>query len=129
MARALSLDLRWRVVAAIADGMSCRQAAVRFGVSASSAIRWATLARTIGTPAAKRQGGDQRSPRIEAHAPFILGMLAETPDITLAEMQSRLAGERGLCVSIGAVWRFLARRRITRKKRPGTRSSRIGPTS
>jgi transposase len=129
MARALSLDLRRRVVAAIAGGMSCRQAAVRFGVSASSAVRWQALARTGGTPAAKRQGGDQRSRRLEEHAPFILGMLEETPDITLAEMQTRLAGERGGRFSIGALWRFLARRRITRKKSRRTQPSRIGPTS
>jgi transposase len=38
MARALSLDLRERLVEAIAKGLSCRQAAARFGVSASSAI-------------------------------------------------------------------------------------------
>ena len=40
MAKSLSLDLRRRVVDAIEQGLSCRQAAERFGVSASSAIRW-----------------------------------------------------------------------------------------
>ena len=40
MARAISFDLRKRVVDAIASGMSRRQAAGRFGVSAASAIRW-----------------------------------------------------------------------------------------
>jgi hypothetical protein len=40
MAKALSIDLRRRVVDAIEHGLSCRQAAERFGVSASSAIRW-----------------------------------------------------------------------------------------
>lgn len=40
MSKALSVDLRDRVIAAVEDGMSCRQAATRFGVSASSAIRW-----------------------------------------------------------------------------------------
>lgn len=39
MAKALSVDLRRRVVAAIDGGLSCRQAAERFGVSAASAIR------------------------------------------------------------------------------------------
>ena len=40
MARALSVDLRRRVVGAIAGGLSCRAAAERFEVSPSSAIRW-----------------------------------------------------------------------------------------
>ena len=43
MSKALSLDLRTRVLAAIAGGLSCRHAAQRFGVSASSAIRWRAL--------------------------------------------------------------------------------------
>ncbi len=38
-ARALSQDLRDRVVAAIDGGLSCRAVAARFGVSVSSAIR------------------------------------------------------------------------------------------
>jgi transposase len=40
MAKALSMDLRERVIAAVDEGMSRRQAAERFGVSASSAVRW-----------------------------------------------------------------------------------------
>ena len=48
MAKSLSFDLRSRVLAAIADGLSCRQAAARFGVSASSAIRWQGLRRAAG---------------------------------------------------------------------------------
>jgi transposase len=40
MAKALSVDVRDRVMAAICEGMLRRQAAVRFGVSAASAVRW-----------------------------------------------------------------------------------------
>jgi hypothetical protein len=40
MPKALSFDLRSRVMAAIDAGLSCRKAAARVGVSASSAIRW-----------------------------------------------------------------------------------------
>ena len=56
----------------IAGGMSCRQAAARFGVSASSAIRWRALARARGDAKPKVLGGDRRSGRIEAHAALIL---------------------------------------------------------
>src|SRR5215218_3610686 len=99
MARALSVDLRRRVVAAIEEGASCRQAAARFGVSASSAIRWHALARTFGDPTPRRQGGDRRSGRIEAHAPLILGAITRQPDITLADLRSELAGS-GIAVSV-----------------------------
>ena len=91
MARALSVDLRDRVVAAIAGGLSRRQAAVRFGVSAASAIRWQQLAAQHGTPKPQQQGGDRRSGKIEAYADVILAAYAATPDITLAELQALLA--------------------------------------
>lgn len=128
MGRTLSRDLRDRVVAAVEDGMSCRRAAERFGVSAASAIRWRQLALRHGTPAPKPQGGDRRSTKIEDHAAFILDAIERQPDPTLAELRVMLA-ERGVCVSIATLWRFFARHRITRKKRPATRRSRIVPMS
>jgi len=72
MVRALSSDLRDRLVAAVVGGTSCRRAAERFGVSAASTIRWRQLSIRHGTPADKSQGGDRRSARIEAHAGFLL---------------------------------------------------------
>jgi transposase len=68
MARALSLDLRERVVESVIKGMPCRQAAVRFGVSASSAIRWAAQVRSGGALVPMKQGGERRSQHIEAEA-------------------------------------------------------------
>lgn len=116
MAKALSTDLRHRVIGALARGMSCRQAAAHFGVSASSAIRWQAQQRALGHVRARRQGGDRRSKRIEAHADIILGEIATTPDVTLAELQARLDA-RGAHFGIGTIWRFFKRRQITLKKR------------
>ena len=114
MAKALSQDLRDRVVAAIDDGLSRRGAAARFGVSVSSAIRWHQLAREQGLAIARKPGGDQRSSKTDVHAEQIFAMLDEQGDITLAELQSGLA-ERGISVGIGTLWRFFDRRGITRK--------------
>jgi|ERR1700745_924836 transposase len=127
MARALSLDLRERVVEEVAKGTSCRQAAARFGVSASSAIRWAAKIRSGSALAPKKQGGDRRSRRIEAEAAFILGAVAERPDITLAELQGKLE-KRGARFGIGTLWRFFRRHKITLKKRwlmPPSRAGRM----
>jgi transposase len=128
MAKSLSLDLRTRVVSAIDGGLSCRQAAARFGVSASSAIRWRMLQRTQGDARPKPLGGDRRSARIEAHAGLILAALEEKCDITLHELKARLA-EQGISVGIGTLWRFFDRHKITLKKRPRMRPSRTAPTS
>jgi transposase len=123
MARSLSVDLRRRVVDAIEGGLSCRAAAQRFGVSASSAIRWRAMERREGDVRPKRQGGDRHSQRIEAHAELILSAVTAKTDITLAELRERLK-ERGVAVAVGTLWRFFKRRKITRKK-----SRRTPPSS
>lgn len=87
---------------AIATGMSRRQAAERFGVSAASAIRW------------QKQFSDRRSKHIDAHAATILALYETTPDITLAEIKVRLA-ESGIRAGIGTLWRFFDQHWITRK--------------
>ena len=128
MSKALSVDLRTRVVAAVAEGASHREAAARFGVSAASVSRWRALQRRQGDVRPGPLGGDRRSRRVEAQAPLILGLLAETPDITVGELRVAL-GERGHVFGYGTLQRFFARRQITRKKRPRTPASRTGPTS
>ncbi len=70
-----------------------------FGVSAASAIRWRQLTLRHGTPAAKPQGGDRRTARIEEHASFILDAIKQRPDPTLAELREMLA-IRGVSVSL-----------------------------
>lgn len=128
MSKALSVDLRERVIAAIDEGMSCRGAAARFGVSAASAIRWRALERRQGDVRPGALGGDRRSGRIEAQADVILGLIEERPDITLAEIEAVLA-ERGVAVSGSSIWRFFDRRGITLKKSRRTRTSKAAPTS
>jgi transposase len=127
MSKALSVDLRERVVVAIAAGASCRAAAARFGVSASSAIRWCALSREAGSVAPRPLGGDRRSSRIEAHAALILGLVEQKSDIALTEIRAELA-KVGVTAGIATIWRFFDRRRITRKKRqrmPRSRTARI----
>ena len=50
MSKALSLDLRVRVVAVVEAGASHREAGERFGVSAASVSRRRRLARERGEP-------------------------------------------------------------------------------
>jgi transposase len=127
MAHAISVDLRRRVCAAVAEGQSCRQAAARFKVSVSSAIRWQARLRQSGSIQPEAQGGDRRSGRIEAHAAFILAEYNAEPGISLAELKHKLA-ERGVDVGIGTLWRFFDRRRITLKKRRRMRLNNNGLT-
>ncbi len=128
MGQPLSMDLRTRLLAAIDAGMSCRAAAARFGVAPSTAIRWQARRRATGSAAPRRQGGDMRSRRIEGHHAEILALWEARKDITLDELRVQLGG-KGLVVAISTLHRFFVRHRITRKKRPATRSSRTVPMS
>jgi transposase len=125
MGKPISVDLRQRVCQAVLEGLSCRQAATRFKISASSAIRWVAKQNTAGSFAPRPQGGDRKSGRIEAEAAFILGRVADTPDITLAELQTLLSA-RGLDVGIATLWRFFNRRQISFKKNGARRRAGAG---
>ncbi len=116
MTRPLSMDLRERLVSAVAGGMSRRGAASRFGVAASTAIKLVDQWRRTGDVRPRPQGGDKRSYRIEAHAEEILALVETTPDITLGEIAAHLDEMHRPRVAASTVWRLLDRRGMTFKK-------------
>lgn len=116
MAKALSVDLRRRVVEAVAAGASCRAAAARFEVGVSSAIRWVARARTRGDLSPDKRGGNVRSHRIDEHRALILGWIEEKPDLTLAEVAERLDETVGYRPLPSIVCRFFQRHGVARKK-------------
>ncbi len=116
MTKPLSNDLRRRLVCAVDDGQSRRSAARRFGVAASTAIKWVAQWRREGRIEPKPLGGDRHSYRTEAHAKEILALVDETPDITLAEIAEHLEKAHGLRVAQSTVWRLLDRHAQTFKK-------------
>jgi transposase len=124
MGRAYSLDLKERVVAAVAAGESRRSAARRFGVSASAAVKWTDRARRTGSPKAKPMGGARRRLVLAAERDWLLARLAEKPDLTIRALSAELA-ERGVKAGPFAVWSFLRREQLTFKK--NSARQRAGP--
>src|SRR5215813_13089492 len=114
MTRALSNDLRERVVAAVLRGASCREAAARFDVAVSSVVKWSQRYRATGSVAPDKMGG-HRKRVLEPHRAFILERIAQTPHLTLHGLKDELAA-RGINVSHNAVWLFLRRERLRFKK-------------
>jgi transposase len=114
------------VIEEIATGASRREAAERYGISASAVVIWAQRFEKTGSVAAKPSGGST-SP-LEDHAEFLLALIAERSDLTLDEVvlameKRRIAGSRS------AVWRFFDRRNISFKKnviRVGAKARRRG---
>lgn len=124
MARALSEDLRSRVLHASLEGMSARQAAARFGVGISTAIRWVGRAK-IGERTPRPQGW-RRGSTLDPHEAFIVAMIEHQKDITLDEMVKRLADEAGVRIGRSALSVWLRSRSWTFKKRPHTHWSKSG---
>jgi transposase len=114
MARAYSLDLRERVVAAVAAGESCRAVAATFKVSVASVVKWSQRFRATGSAAARRMGGT-RSYALAGERDWLLRRLAEQPDVTLRALLAELT-ERGIKVSYYAVWHFFEHEGISFKK-------------
>ena len=105
MGRALSGDLRSRVLKASDEGMSARQAAARFGVGVSSAIRWIARAK-IGELAPRPQGR-RRASSLDANEAFVVGVIEKRKDITLNEMVERLVATHSVRISRSALSAWL----------------------
>jgi transposase len=101
-----------------------RAAADRFGVSAASAVKWSQRYRATGSAAAKPRGG-KKPYVLTGQREWLLGRIAEAPDLTLRAVMAELA-DRGVSASYHAVWDFFAHEGVTFKKKPLRR--RAGPT-
>jgi transposase len=90
MTAPLSQDLRRRLVRAVEAGSSAREAARRFEVSASAAIKLVRRVRETGSAAPAKIGG-HRKPLLAGHEDLLHELTSAKPGITLAEIQ------RGAC--------------------------------
>ena len=94
MTAPLSQDLRQWIVPAVDAGRSIRQAAKRFDVSASAAIKLMRRGRETGSTEPAKIGGYRR-PLLEAHADDLRAIVSMKAGITLHEIKVALAA-RGI---------------------------------
>jgi transposase len=114
MPKAYSGDLRERVIEAVETGASRREAAERFEVSVSSAIKWLQRWHERRSAEPKPRGGSI-SP-LEEFATEVLALVGEQPDLTLVETVAALR-KRRIKTSRSSLWRFLDRHNVTLKKK------------
>jgi len=120
MAKPYSMDLRERVVAAVErDGMSRHAAAARFGISASSAIKWVRRSRETGSVAPSKIGGHKPKTLRGEHRDWLLERT--TRDFTLRGLVAELAEQRGIKVDYRSVWAFVHAEGLSFKKKRAAR--------
>jgi transposase len=118
MAKPCSLDLRERVVAAVeVEGMSRNQAAARFGVAVSSAIKWVARFRATGSAGPGQMGGHKPKRLRGEHAEWLIAR-CRARDFTISQLVAELKDERGLKVDRHSVWAFLHAQGLSFKKKP-----------
>jgi transposase len=124
MAKPYSEDLRGRVVQAIEDGATIPEAAEQCSVSISSVVRFLRLHRETGSLSSAKFG-DYKDFTLAAHEDLVRQLVAEQPDITLAELEARLAKTK-VTVGKSSISRFLHHLKLRFKKKSS--SGRAGPT-
>ena len=115
MTAPLSADLRRRLVRAVEAGSSAREAARRFEVSASAAIKLVRRVRETGSAAPARIGG-YRKPLLAGHEDLLRELTTAKSGITLAEIQADLTRRGIRAGSLTTIWATLRRLNLRHKK-------------
>jgi transposase len=118
MGKAVSQDLRLRLVRGIAAGKSRREVAAQFEVAPSTAVRVQARYAATGSVAPGRQGRPAGSGKVGAHRQAILDKVVAKPDITMPELGAWLEREHGVRIDPSNLSKFLCREGFTYKKSP-----------
>jgi transposase len=102
------------------DQSDCRwcelsPAAIQFGISAATAVRWRGRHKQTGHFEAMARGGNTRVWKLDDHYGVVMGGFEANRDATLAEMCAALAHE-GILTTKSSLDQLFMRRGFTRKK-------------
>ena len=127
MARALSVDLRRRVTAAISQGKSRRAAAAQFAISAATAVRLQKRLEETGSVEPDRMGRPKGSGKLGLYREMIIAKVEDQPDITMPDLAAWLQSEHGVSADPSNLSKLLCRAGFSYKKNAaggGTRTRR-----
>lgn len=117
-----SQDLRDRVLRALERGDGPTEIARRFEVSRIWVYQVRGRAQKSGERGSRPIGGYRRS-RLACKEQDLRAWIADQPDLTLAELQQRLA-QQGVAIKIGALWHQLNKWNLTFKKNAARQRTR-----
>lgn len=120
--QAYSQDLRERVLRALGRGDRPTEIARRFEVGRAWVYQVRDRLQDTGERGSFQIGGHRRSRLVEMQ-PVLRGWIQAEPDLTLVEMQDRLA-KQGVSIKIGALWHQLNQWKLTFKKNSARQRAR-----
>jgi putative transposase len=116
MVKPYSQDLRERVIMAVEEGkLSRREAARRYRVSPSIAVKWLQQYRRYGRRKARPMGGGRRSV-LKPVRDWLLRQISKEPDLTLQAVSRCLMKEKGIKADASMICRFFQAEKISFKK-------------
>jgi transposase len=125
MGKAISTDLRLRLVRGVERGHSRRAVAAQFEVSPATAVRVQKRYEETGSVMPSRQGRPKNSGKLAPYSGFLIAAVAAQPDITMPALAARLEAAHGVTVDPSNISKFLRRLGFSYKKNPaglGTRA-------
>jgi len=122
-----SLDLRERILEALAEEPSSLKVGKRFKISASSVRKLRLKVERTGVVAAGKAPGKERLVQGK-NEQKLRKLVAQHPDATLTVLCELLADATGVGVTETTMWRQLRRMDLTLKKSPSTHRKETAPT-
>jgi transposase len=116
MAQAVSIDLRRRLVSAIAKGKSRRAAAAQFEVAPSTAVRLKQRLDRTGSLEPGRRGRPAGCGKLAPCRDLIINKVKEQPDITMPDLATWLLERKGISVDPSNLSKLLCKAGFTYKK-------------
>jgi transposase len=116
MGKAVSSDLRLRMVRGIASGRSRRAVAAQFEVAPSTAVRVQRRYAATGSVEPAQQGRPRGSGKLGPYRQPLVDKVKAEPDITMPDLASWLEARHGVSVDPSNLSKFLCQEGFTYKK-------------
>lgn len=116
MGKAVSADLRRRMVRGVASGKSRRAVAAQFEVAPSTVVKLQARLEKTGSIEPARQGRPQGSGKLGPFRDAIIRKVKSEPDITMPDLAVWLEAEHGVNVDPSSLSKLLCRAGFSYKK-------------
>lgn len=116
MGKAVSADLRRRMVRGVASGKSRRAVAAQFEVAPSTVVKLQARLAATGSIEPARQGRPKGSGKLGPFRDAIIEKVTSQPDITMPDLAVWLEAEHGVNVDPSSLSKLLCRAGFSYKK-------------